>query len=149
MEVLFSFEGANPTDFFHLGDDGVLRHFNESGTVLNYAQLSPPQISQALADTSSINTAEEKDHISSVFENLDVHDVQGSALLNPLAYIYPTGFLSNCNLSEWSEVLLPDLGLSARQHCVSRRCYPSNNCGRYSGCTRCFVRDSVHEGTCE
>ena len=147
--MLVSFENANPTDFFHLGDDGVLRHFNESGAVLNYAPLSPQQISQALSDTSSLNTAEEKEHLFSVFENVDGRNVKGPALLNPPAYIYPTSFLGNRKPSETSEVPRSNLGLNPRQHCVSRRCFPGESCTKYPGCTRCFVKDKLKEGACE
>ncbi|KAE8352572.1 hypothetical protein BDV28DRAFT_148924 [Aspergillus coremiiformis] len=148
-DVLFSFENANPTDFFHLGNDGVLRHFSESGRVLNYAPLSPQQISQALSDTSSFSTAEEKEHLSQVFENVDGRNVKGLALLNPPAYIYPTSFLANRRPSETSEVPQSDLGLNPKLGCVARRCYPRDSCTRYPYCTRCVVRDWRKEGECE
>ncbi|KAL5362927.1 hypothetical protein BJX96DRAFT_154880 [Aspergillus floccosus] len=61
-KLMFSFESVKPTDFIHLGDDGVLRHFNQSGAVLNFAPLSPQQISQALSDTSSRDTEADKEH---------------------------------------------------------------------------------------
>jgi hypothetical protein len=90
-----SFESTNPTDFIHLGDDGVLRHFNESDAVLNYAPLSPQQISQALSDTSSRDTKEDKEHLSQVFKSVDGRTVRGPAVLNPPEEIYPTNFLNN------------------------------------------------------
>lgn len=148
MDLLASFETAKPTDFFHLGDDGVLRHFNESGAVLEYAPLSPQQISQALSDTSSLNTAEEKEHLSLVFENVDGRDVKGLALLNPPAYIYPAGFLANRKPAETSEVPRSDLSLNPRQHCPSRRCFPGENCGKYPGCTHYVVKDKLKQGSC-
>ncbi|KAB8204089.1 hypothetical protein BDV34DRAFT_226830 [Aspergillus parasiticus] len=111
-DLLRSFQSA-PTDFLHLGDDGVLRHFNESGAVLNYTTLSPQQISRTLY-TSSLNTAEEEEYLSRVFRNVDGRNVKGSALLNPPAYIYPTNFLNNRKLSETSEVPQSNLDPSLR-----------------------------------
>ncbi|PIG84411.1 hypothetical protein AARAC_002339 [Aspergillus arachidicola] len=124
-DLLHSFQSA-PIDFFHLGDDGVLQHFNESGTVLNYTTLSPQQISQALY-TSSLNNVEEEEYLSQVFRNVDDRNVKGSALMNPPAYIYTTNFLNNRKLSETSEVPQSNLDLSPRQQCVPRHCVPSGS----------------------
>lgn len=146
---MYSFENANPTDFFHLGDDGVLRHFNKSGAVLNYAPLSPQQISQSLSDTSSLDTAEKKQHFSQVFENVDGRHVKGPALLNPPAHIYPTSFLNNRRPSEASEVPRADLSLNPRQECAHHRCFRGESCTKYPGCTRCFIKDMAKEGECE
>ena len=148
---MYSFEDVNPADFFHLGDDGVLRHFNESGAVLNYAPLSPQQISQALSDTSSsLDTAEKKEHLSQVIDNVDGRHVKGSALLNPPADIYPSSFLSNRKPSSGTSGFpRSDLGLNPRQQCVHRRCFPGENCRRYPGCSRCFVPDRSREGSCQ
>lgn len=146
---MYSFESANSTDFFHLGDDGVLRHFNESGAVLNYAPLSPQQISQSLSDTSSLDAAEKKEHLSQVFKNVDGRNIKGSALLNPPANIYPTSFLSNRKPSEVSEVPRSDLSLNPRQHCAHHRCFPGESCMKYPGCSQCFIKDMSKEGNCE
>lgn len=144
-----SFESTNLTDFIHLGDDRVLRHFNESGAVLNYAPLSPQQISQALSDTSSRDTLENKEHFSEVFSGVDGRTVRAPALLNPPEEIYPTNFLNNQKPSDTFEVPRFDLGLGPRQHCASRACTPKDNCRKYAGCTRCFVIDNAHEGECQ
>ncbi|KAK6824129.1 hypothetical protein RU639_004921 [Aspergillus parasiticus] len=149
-DLMRSFEIVNPTDFIHLGDDGVLRHFNESGTVLNYAPLNPQQITQMLSDTSSLDTEAEKEHLSQVFRGVDGRTVKGPALLNPPAEIYPTNFLNNTGkASEVSEVPQSDHALDPRQHCPSRRCVPKEDCSRYPGCTHCNVKDNLREGTCE
>ncbi|KAE8312841.1 hypothetical protein BDV41DRAFT_577269 [Aspergillus transmontanensis] len=149
-DLMRSFEIVNPTDFIHLGDDGVLRHFNESGTVLNYAPLSPQQITQMLSDTSSLDTEAEKEHLSQVFRGVDGRTVKGPALLNPPAEIYPTNFLNNTGkASEVSEVPQSDHALDPRQHCPSRRCVPKEDCSRYPGCTHCNIQDNLREGTCE
>lgn len=121
--------------------DGVLRHFNELGAVLNYEPLSPQQISQSFSDTSSLDAAEKKEHLSQVFENMDGRNVNGSALLNPPANIYPTSFLSNQKPSEASEVPRSDLGLNPRQHCAHHHCFPGESCTKYPGCSRCFIKD--------
>ncbi|KAF7169058.1 hypothetical protein CNMCM5623_001890 [Aspergillus felis] len=126
-DLMSSFESINPTDFIHLGDDGVLRHFNESGAVLNYAPLSPQQISQALSDTSSRDTEEDKEHLSQVFKGVDGRTVRDPAFLYPPAEIYPTNFLNNKKPSDMSEVPRSDLGLGPRQHCPSRSCTPKEN----------------------
>ncbi|PKX90129.1 uncharacterized protein P174DRAFT_289479 [Aspergillus novofumigatus IBT 16806] len=89
-DLMSSFESTDPTDFIHLGDDGVLRHFNESGAILNYAPLSPQQISQALSDTSSRDTAEDKGHFFQVFNGVDGRTVRAPALLYPPEELFPT-----------------------------------------------------------
>ncbi|GFF37923.1 lactobacillus up-regulated protein [Aspergillus lentulus] len=93
-DLMSSFESTNLTDFIHLGDDRVLRHFNESGAVLNYAPLSPQQISQALSDTSSRDALEDKERFSEVFSGVDGRTVRTPALLNPPEEIYPTNLLN-------------------------------------------------------
>ncbi|KAE8150834.1 hypothetical protein BDV25DRAFT_139429 [Aspergillus avenaceus] len=149
-EVLHSFKNANPTDFFHLGDDGVLRHFTRTGIVLDYAQLSPQQISQSLADSSSRYTAEENEHLARVFQNIDGRNVKGSALLNPPAHIYPTPFLSNRETSDALEDgSLLNLALNPRQECPHKRCTDKTDCTKYANCTKCYVKDLFRTGECE
>ena len=89
----------------HLGDDGVLRSFGPDLSVIDYVQLNPQQIQEAIghhpgsallaevhhqADGKNVTKLE---HLHEVFKDVNGEDVtEQEHLLNPGEHLLPPGF---------------------------------------------------------
>lgn len=67
--------------FVHLADDGVLRSYAPNGTVIDFVQLTPEQISKQLTSLPYDYYVKHVDHLNEVFRGVDGFDVTNATLL--------------------------------------------------------------------
>ncbi|BDD63553.1 hypothetical protein MAP00_008428 [Monascus purpureus] len=134
----------SPDGFYHLGDDS-------NGVVIQYAQLSPQQIQQALSEDAAFYTPEQNEHLANVFKDVDGRNVQGSALLYPGPDICPPVLFANSSSSAAAaEGGVSPLELQPRHERPARPGNKNSECSRYPDCEVCDKKGKiVEDGICK
>ncbi|PGH33178.1 hypothetical protein GX50_04020 [[Emmonsia] crescens] len=131
----------------HLGDDGILRSFDGSGNVIDFARLDQPQL-QAVIDWYS-GDKDKQNHLQGLWANIDSSLVHEEQIWKPPQHILPTfiSALPKAPLMSSAQNSNP-LKLQAR-FCTALHCQIQEHCYlRDPLCPRCFAVDSFPHGDC-
>jgi hypothetical protein len=135
----------DPQGYTHIADDGVARSYDANHQVIDYAPLSNAQI---LGYMSQLPTSydSELDHLHSVFDNVDGHDVTDKdQLLDPPTWLKPPA-ISLASESTQSTALERAPILEGRDNfCRGQPCSSSAAC-QFLGCSYCGMLDAVLPG---
>ncbi|KKZ58445.1 hypothetical protein EMCG_00936 [[Emmonsia] crescens] len=132
----------------HLGDDGILRSFDGSGNVIDFARLDQTQL-QAVINWYS-GDKQDQAHLQGLWANIDSsRALNEEQIWNPPQHILPTfiSALPKAPLMSSAQESNP-LKLHAR-FCTALHCQINSDCYlRDPLCPRCFAVDSFPRGDC-
>ncbi|PGH29301.1 hypothetical protein GX50_07939 [[Emmonsia] crescens] len=129
--------------FFHLGDDKVLRSYDGSGNVVDYALPEDSHL-KAFANLFSKRTQE---HLYRVWGEVDSSKISKKHIFNPPEHLLPL-HLSNLPAESGICEKKMDSGLEKRTPtCVDITCLGHGTCRQYN-CAWCMIFDRMAEGYC-
>ncbi|KKZ64867.1 hypothetical protein EMCG_09244 [[Emmonsia] crescens] len=133
-----------PDGILHIGDDGVMRSFDEVGNVIDYARLNSTHL-MTIAGWYSNGT---QDHLQNVWANVDSFLVDEAQIWSPPEHLLPAQLSTELPAAR---VSVPEVNpLTSRQvivHCPFISCTGHTRCRQY-GCTECVIVDKVYSSTC-
>ncbi|KKZ62304.1 hypothetical protein EMCG_03276 [[Emmonsia] crescens] len=142
--------------FHHIGDDGVMRVFNEAGKVVDYAPLTRDQLLDFITTHQSILTPAEQDHLTQLWSAADGSQVSMEQIWQPPKDLLPKmlvdqkehGLKQKQQLVNTTPVV-PPAGLQKRrpEYCKRFRCKYAADC-RLVDCLNCYHYDGSDYGTC-
>ncbi|PGH36556.1 hypothetical protein GX50_00593 [[Emmonsia] crescens] len=137
---------TDPNGFQHIGDDGVMRSFNEAGQVMGYARVNRDGLLGFIADRKSILTPEEKAHLTELWSAVDSSQVNTEQIWQPSKELLPA--VLKQQLVDKSPVK-PSAGLQKRRplYCKRFSCRYNTDC-KTVGCLTCTHVGRLEVGSC-
>ncbi|EER36683.1 hypothetical protein I7I53_11651 [Histoplasma capsulatum var. duboisii H88] len=127
--------------FLHLGDDGILRSYDEHNNVLDYRKFNKTH----LTTVTNWYSNEGQIHLSTIWKDTDEIEIQKDQIWFPSKKLQPFSFSQQSVFSSQ-----PHLALKARDTnivCSLITCRTTSLCQGF-GCSDCFVVDHHETGIC-
>ncbi|OAX79207.1 hypothetical protein ACJ72_06476 [Emergomyces africanus] len=131
------------TGFLHLGDDKVLRSFDDDGIVLDFALLSDAHI----AEIANGYSDHDRMHLYDVWNGVDNSKVGEGQIWNPPLHLLPRHLLNGQQLSGGTCDLPANEVLNPGVLCNHFNCENHESCVEV-GCPSCILIDRKIEGRC-